>query len=815
MRAGVLRTLLLLAFSLLAFGCRPDATVTITIKGASGEVVRMEGSVTCAGPGVCSHQVRYGAPVRLSAVPSPGSRFIEWSGACSGSEACDFVAERHNPVEARFEPVATSPRLRVTFVGDGKGRVFVGDADHCDESCELALEGDAPVAVHAAPDAWSSFEGFLDACTGRSGCFIAPSSDVTEVIADFRRHPQTTLSVVKTGSGSGTVASSDGRVDCGERCEVLVPADFPVTLVAKPGADALFVGWSAPCGADLECHLPISGPTAVQAEFVRAHPVHLVRMGDGSGEVVSADGSFRCGEQCEGLYPEGAKLHLTAVPDEASSFRDFSGACGSHQDNCEFTVTGPSTVAVRFVASHVLSKGFSSAAVLGANLVIKDAKMDSQGHIVAVGHFDATADFGGSTLVASGHYPPNVHQPQPDAFVAKYDGAGQLLWAQQFGDEQLQMAESVAIDSQDNIIVAFLNDGIIDPGKGPIAHQSVGLGPFEVSVVLAKFNPAGAVLEQLGSDTGHKFLYPRLAVGPADEIILYGWDVAGTVSFGQVSFTVTPTSNLYGGGVLFRLDTGLVPQWGKAIQAPGGFASVKVTSQGQIIVGGGGYSMDLGCGALPYQPPPSGYHMGNIFLASISPAGSCRWHRWIVEPSSEGRAQHVALAMDDDDRPFACLIYREGEVQIGNQVHPPSSFAAHAHQTAVIGFEGDSGGAIWSKHLKTAGIQYLGGATIDATGALVCGGVFSNHSALQIQDAVHQPLGVATLFLARFSPEDGTRLTSRTYPGDVPVMMSLSRGPGDSVLTTVRHEGFVDFGGGALHHTGGGNFSGTFAIVRP
>jgi hypothetical protein len=71
--------------------------------------------------------------------------------------------------------------------------------------------------------------------------------------------------------------------------------------VAKPGVGALFVGWSAPCGAELECHLPMSGPTAVQADFVRAHPVHLVRMGDGSGEVVSADGSFRCGEQCEGL----------------------------------------------------------------------------------------------------------------------------------------------------------------------------------------------------------------------------------------------------------------------------------------------------------------------------------------------------------------------------------------------------------------------------------------------------------------------------------------------------------------------------------
>jgi hypothetical protein len=95
-------------------------------------------------------------------------------------------------------------------------------------------------------------------------------------------------------------------------------------------------------------------------------------------------------------------LHLIAVPDEASSFRDFSGACGSHQHNCEFAVTGPSTVAARFVASHVLSKGFSSAAVLGANLVIKDAKMDSQGHIVAVGYFDATADFGGSTLVGDG-----------------------------------------------------------------------------------------------------------------------------------------------------------------------------------------------------------------------------------------------------------------------------------------------------------------------------------------------------------------------------------------------------------------------------
>jgi len=51
------------------------------------------------------------------------------------------------------------------------------------------------------------------------------------------------LSVEKTGDGSGTITSNDGRINCGLDCSESYRAGTVVVLTATPGAFSEFVGW--------------------------------------------------------------------------------------------------------------------------------------------------------------------------------------------------------------------------------------------------------------------------------------------------------------------------------------------------------------------------------------------------------------------------------------------------------------------------------------------------------------------------------------------------------------------------------------------
>ena len=59
-----------------------------------------------------------------------------------------------------------------------------------------------------------------------------------------------TLSVIKTGTGSGTVTSDPAGIECGADCGNDYPADTPLTLTATPDANSNFSVWSGDWSGD-------------------------------------------------------------------------------------------------------------------------------------------------------------------------------------------------------------------------------------------------------------------------------------------------------------------------------------------------------------------------------------------------------------------------------------------------------------------------------------------------------------------------------------------------------------------------------------
>ncbi len=80
-----------------------------------------------------------------------------------------------------------------------------------------------------------------------SGSGTAPIVDMGAYEAQSSTYTLYTLTVSKSGTGSGTVTSNPAGIDCGTDCLAAYIANTPVTLTAAPAAGSSFTGWSGDC----------------------------------------------------------------------------------------------------------------------------------------------------------------------------------------------------------------------------------------------------------------------------------------------------------------------------------------------------------------------------------------------------------------------------------------------------------------------------------------------------------------------------------------------------------------------------------------
>jgi hypothetical protein len=79
---------------------------------------------------------------------------------------------------------------------------------------------------------------------------------------------QFAVSVTKSGTGGGTVTSSDGSIQCGSICSAPFYDEQPVTLTASPQAGSLFTGWrNCDLSFGFSCTLTVTAARNVTAVF--------------------------------------------------------------------------------------------------------------------------------------------------------------------------------------------------------------------------------------------------------------------------------------------------------------------------------------------------------------------------------------------------------------------------------------------------------------------------------------------------------------------------------------------------------------------
>ncbi|MEW6417446.1 MAG: Ser-Thr-rich GPI-anchored membrane family protein [Nitrospirota bacterium] len=95
-------------------------------------------------------------------------------------------------------------------------------------------------------------------------------SEYSNEVSKTIQSTQYTLTLNKSGTGSGTVTSSPTGINCGTDCSEAYNAGTVVTLTASPAAGSTFTGWSGGgCTGTGTCSITVNANTTVTATFTK------------------------------------------------------------------------------------------------------------------------------------------------------------------------------------------------------------------------------------------------------------------------------------------------------------------------------------------------------------------------------------------------------------------------------------------------------------------------------------------------------------------------------------------------------------------
>jgi hypothetical protein len=238
----------------------------------------------------------------------------------------------------------------------------------------LALQGQLDL-----PAGKLDLQGGMLAATGQvngplenGGGTVSPGAGAPgelTVTGDYTQGPNGKLRIDVDGTTPGAdhdrlavggAAALDGTLDIDGGG--ITPADsdvftFVTSAGALSGAFATETGTMAGGNRGYDADYSAGPPGAARLVVVIHHALTVTRTGSGAGKVTSAPAGIDCADDCDGLYPEGTVVTLTAAPEAGSRFGGWSGAgtesCSG--TTCAVTVSQARGVTATFVKQHVLA----------------------------------------------------------------------------------------------------------------------------------------------------------------------------------------------------------------------------------------------------------------------------------------------------------------------------------------------------------------------------------------------------------------------------------------------------------------------------
>lgn len=264
-------------------------------------------------------------------------------------EGTALITVRLRPVGLEIQPGSASialggtQALTATFAGTRVSRVTWAVNDVTGGNAEVGTITPGNPATYTAP--LSSPGG--GQVTIRATTTAPPASATATV---FFIDPDGTDAVLDVDvSGNGAVVSSPEGIMCPSTCTERFPVGTTVTLTAQAEEGSRFDGWTGACEGMDACTVFMNDDTAVGARFTsEGVTLTVTATGKGSGYVISVPEGIACARRCEAVFPTGAVVSLTALPNEWSQFEGWSGGGCEGVAPCVLRLETDVTVSARY-----------------------------------------------------------------------------------------------------------------------------------------------------------------------------------------------------------------------------------------------------------------------------------------------------------------------------------------------------------------------------------------------------------------------------------------------------------------------------------
>ncbi len=217
---------------------------------------------------------------------------------------------------------------------------------NCPGSCSHIYQQNTQVTLNATAAGGWVFGTWGGSCGGSSPSCTLTMSQNESVSATFNQLSYTLT--VTPPTGSGTVTSSDGYINCPGTCSHSYLSNTVVTLNANPAPGWSLNAWGGACsGNNPSCNVTMTGTETVSATFTQNYYTLTVSM-SGDGSITSNDGYINCPGSCSHTYLSLIQVTLNAAPAHGWNFVGWSGAC-SGTVPCQLTMLGNYGVSAYFI----------------------------------------------------------------------------------------------------------------------------------------------------------------------------------------------------------------------------------------------------------------------------------------------------------------------------------------------------------------------------------------------------------------------------------------------------------------------------------